>query len=159
MRIGERTAVDDYIQKRITMILSFLVTVIGVKGKDSTFILIQFNFLLDKAHSLQCVIPKINKRKLYERKEKIPLKLHIKLRFIRHWFKHIHFNSVCTTCVIEQYKVKRIGTEAKCLYSSYPFGLRYCKYAITYNIPGWLGWAMVLVLDYIFLYFSSIFPF
>ena len=28
----------------------------------------------------------------------------------------------------EQYKVKRMGTEAKCLYSSSPFGLRYCKY-------------------------------
>ena len=30
----------------------------------------------------------------------------------------------------EQYKVKRIGTEAKCLYSSSPFGLRYCKYDV-----------------------------
>ena len=28
----------------------------------------------------------------------------------------------------EQCKVKRMGTEAKCLYSSSPFGLRYCKY-------------------------------
>ena len=28
----------------------------------------------------------------------------------------------------EQYKVKRMGTEAKCLSSSSPFGLRYCKY-------------------------------
>ena len=51
---------------------------------------IQFNSLLDKAQSIQCVIHKINKKKVIrERRKQQRLnnarKLQIELRFIRHY--------------------------------------------------------------------------